>query len=125
MSETLGGVITSCNRAAQEMFGYTAEEMIGASIALLMPEGSSEMDEVLGEIRAGRRVDHYQTKRVKKDGSAIPISLTVSPIYDEDGAIIGASWIARDISELTRTDALVREASEYARSLIEASLDRW
>ena len=123
MSETLGGVITSCNRAAQEMFGYTAEEMIGASIALLMPEGSSEMDEVLGEIRAGRRVDHYQTKRVKKDGSAIPISLTVSPIYDEDGAIIGASWIARDISELTRTDALVREASEYARSLIEASLD--
>ena len=123
MSETLDGVITSCNRAAQEMFGYTAEEMIGTSIALLMPEGSSEMDEILGEIRAGRRVDHYQTKRVKKDGSAIPISLTVSPIYDEDGVTIGASWIARDISELTRTDALVREASEYARSLIEASLD--
>jgi PAS domain S-box-containing protein len=123
MSKTLDGVITSCNRAAQEMFGYTAEEMIGTSIALLMPEGSSEMDEILGEIRAGRRVDHYLTKRVKKDGSPIPISLTVSPIYDEDAAIIGASWIARDISELMRTDALVREASEYARSLIEASLD--
>ena len=105
------------------MYGYTAEEILGKSIALLTPQGSGEMDEILGQIRAGQPVDHYQTERLRKDGSAIPISLTVSPIYDQDGEIIGASSIARDITQLTRADALLREASEYARSLIEASLD--
>ena len=123
VSKTLDGVITSWNQAAEEMYGYTAEEMIGESIALLTPQGSGEMDEILGEIRAGQRVDHYQTARLRKDGSVIPISLTVSPIYDQDGEIIGASSIARDITQLTRADALLREASEYARRLIEASLD--
>jgi PAS domain S-box-containing protein len=123
VSKTLDGVITSWNRAAEELYGYTAEEIIGKSIALLTPVGSGEMDEILGEIRAGHRVDHYQTKRLKKDGSVIPISLTVSPIYDQDGAIVGASSIARDITELLRAQALFRESSDYARSLIEASLD--
>ena len=123
ISSTLDGVITSWNPAAEETYGYTAEEMIGKSIALLTPHGSREMDEVLGEIRAGQRLDHYQTTRLRKDGSAIPISLRVSPIYDRDGAIIGASSIARGITELTPADALFRESSEYARSLIEASLD--
>ncbi len=123
VSKTLDGVITSWNRAADELYGYTAEEIVGKSIALLIPEGSGEMDEFLGEIRGGRRVDHYQTERLRKDGSVVPVSLTVSPIYDHDGAIIGASSIARDITEPRRTDALVRDASEYARSLIEASLD--
>ena len=123
VSNTLDGVITSWNHAAEEMYGYTAEEIIGKSIGLLTPHGSGEMDELLGEIRAGQRVDHYQTTRLKKDGRAIPISLRISPIYDQHGAIIGASSIARDITELTRADALLRESSEYARSLIEASLD--
>ena len=108
VSNALDGVITSWNHAAEEMYGYTAEEIIGKSIGLLTPHGSGEMDELLGKIRAGQRVDHYQTKRLKKDGRAIPISLRISPIYDQHGAIIGASWIARDITELTRADALVR-----------------
>ncbi len=123
VSKTLDGVITSWNRAAEELYGYTAEEMIGESISLLTSQHSGEMGEILGEIRAGQRVGHYQTARLRKDGSVIPISLTVSPIYDQDGEIIGASSIARDITQLTRADASLREASEYARSLIEASLD--
>jgi PAS domain S-box-containing protein len=80
VSKTLDGVITSWNRAAEEMYGYTAEEIIGESIALLSPQDSGEMDEILGEIGAGERVDHYQTKRLKKDGSAISISLTIADL---------------------------------------------
>ena len=78
VSNTLDGVITSWNQAAEELYG-TAEETIGESISLLTPQGTGEMDEILGKIRAGKRVDHYQTARLRKDGSMIPISLTVSP----------------------------------------------
>src|SRR5438128_10131834 len=81
------------------------------------------MPTILERIRKGERVDHYETVRVKKDGGTISVSLGVSPIHDRDGNIIGASSIARDISERIRAEEQLRTASQYARSLIEASLD--
>ena len=114
ISKDLTGVIQSWNRAAEVMFGYTAEEAVGRSIRIIIPANrQSEEDEVLRRIHAGDVVGHFETLRQRKDGSLIPISLTVSPIYDEGGVIIGASKIARDITEQSR----LREAArEYARN---------
>jgi PAS domain S-box-containing protein len=124
ISKTLNGVITTWNKAAERIYGYAEDEMIGRSISLLMPpDRPDEMIEILDRIRAGERVDHYETTRRRKDGSTIAISLTVSPIHDAAGAVVGASAIARDITERERIQAQLRSASEYARSLIEASLD--
>ncbi|MGD0063790.1 MAG: PAS domain S-box protein [Streptosporangiaceae bacterium] len=124
LSKTLDGVITTWNKAAERIYGYQAEEIIGRSISLLMPpDRRGEMVEILGRIRAGGRVDHYETTRRRKDGSTVPISLTVSPIHDAAGRIVGASSIARDITEWRRVHEQLRSAAEYARSLIEASQD--
>jgi PAS domain S-box-containing protein len=124
ISKTLNGVITTWNKAAERIYGYAEDEMIGRSISLLMPpDRPDEMIEILDRIRAGERVDHYETTRRRKDGATIAISLTVSPIHDAAGAVVGASAIARDITERERVQAQLRSASEYARSLIEASLD--
>ena len=78
VSKTLGGPIASWNGAAERMYGYSAEEIVGMSISLLIPEGSDEMVRILGEIAAGRRVDHYRTTRLRKDGTSVPMSLAVS-----------------------------------------------
>jgi PAS domain S-box-containing protein len=99
ISKTLDGIITSWNPAAERLFGYTAEEMIGGPIAILAaPDRENEMPAILESIRRGEKVDHYETVRRRKDGSLVEISLTVSPIRDETGRIIGASKIARDIT---------------------------
>lgn len=104
-SKDLAGIVTSWNRAAERLFGYTAEEMIGRPIAVLAAPGrENEMPEILERIRRGERVDHYETLRRRKDGSLVEISLTVSPVCDEAGKIIGASKIARDISERRRLE---------------------
>ena len=122
--KTLEGVITSWNRAAESMYWYSAEEIIGKPVSVLLPQDrEAEMDELLAEIRRGRRVDHYETLRRRKDGSLVHVSLSVSPIHDPSGRLIGASSIARDISERKRTDEQLQATSKYARSLIEASLD--
>jgi PAS domain S-box-containing protein len=123
ISKTLEGEITSWNAVAERRYGCSAGEIVGKSITLLIVEGSDEMVEILAKIRKDERVEHHKTRRVRKDGRAVPISLSVSPSYDKSGAIIGASSIARDITELVRTEALLRETSPYARSLLEASLD--
>jgi PAS domain S-box-containing protein len=107
VSKDLNGIVTSWNPAAERMFGYTAEEMIGRSIRTIIPaERQGEEDEVLARIRRGDRVDHFETMRQRKDGTRIPISLTVSPVRNELGNVVGASKIARDISDRKRADML-------------------
>lgn len=111
ISKDLNGVVTSWNRAAQRIFGYTADEMIGKSIATLIPaDRLSEESEVLSRIRRGQSVDHFETIRRHKDGALIPISLTISPIRAPDGTIVGASKIARDITERRRAEAALEAA---------------
>ena len=117
IGETLDGIVTSWNPAAERMYGYSAQEVTGKSIDLLMPHGQiGVMHDILARIRAGQPVERLETTRVRKDGSAITVSLTVSPIHDQHGALIGASTIARDMTG-------ARQAFEAARSMIESSLD--
>jgi len=124
VGKTPDGQITSWNRGAELIYGYTADEIIGKPVSVLThPDRPNEMDEILVKIRAGGRVEHYETVRMRKDGRTIDVSLTVSPIHDAAGNLMGVSSIARDITERKRSDEQLRAASQYARSLIEASLD--
>jgi PAS domain S-box-containing protein len=96
----------SWNRGAEKLFGYTAAEVIGKSIMILIPpDRAYEEPQILERIRRGERLDHYETVRRCKDGHEIDISLSISPIRDKTGKIIGASKIARDISERKRIEA--------------------
>jgi PAS domain S-box-containing protein len=131
VSKDLNGIILSWNIAAERMFGYTAAEAIGQSIRMIIPVVRlSEEDYVLAEIRAGKSIRHYETVRQRKDGTLIPISLTVSPIYDDNGVVVAASKIARDITERARLLATAQEQATIARKLTEigvvvaASLDQ-
>ena len=99
VTKTLNGMVTTWNRGAEMLFGYTASEMLGQSIRRLIPEDrQSEEDKILAAIRSGERVDHYETVRVRKDGTPIDVSITVSPVI-VDGTIIGASKVARNITK--------------------------
>jgi PAS domain S-box-containing protein len=105
IGKDLRGIITSWNRAAERTFGYTAAETIGHPVSMLaVPDRVNEMPGILHRIREGERVDHYETKRRRKDGQTIDVSLTVSPIRDDTGKVIGASKIARDITERKRAE---------------------
>jgi PAS domain S-box-containing protein len=106
IGKTLQGRITSWNGAAERMFGYTEREVIGQSITIIIPqERLFEEDEILRRLRLGLSIEHFETERVAKDGRRIPISLTISPIRARDGRVVGASKIARDISERRRLEA--------------------
>ena len=106
IAKTLDGIITSWNPAAEKMYGYSSEEMIGKSISVITHgDRPDEMSVILGKIRDGQRFEHYETVRVRKDGVALPVSLTVSPIHDADGAVVGASSIAHDITDRKRIEA--------------------
>jgi PAS domain S-box-containing protein len=114
VTKDLNAIITSWNSAAERMFGYTPAEAIGRSIRMLIPqELQDEEDVVLDRIRRGQKIDHYETIRQRKDGSRLHISLTVSPLRDERGTIVGASKVARDITDRVR---LTAEALEHARN---------
>src|SRR6185295_14888193 len=103
VSKTLDGVITSWNGAAQRIFGYTSAEAIGRHISLIIPpDRLEEENEILAGIRAGQPIKHLETIRVAKDGRQVAVSLTVSPIKNPSGQIVGASKVARDISDRRR-----------------------
>lgn len=122
VSKDLNGVITSWNRGAERIFGYTAEEMVGKPITLLIPaERLSEEATILNRIRRAELIDHYETVRRRKDGRVIEVSLTVSPIKDADGKIIGASKIARDITERRRLELQQRSLYELVAAVNSAA----
>lgn len=105
VSKNLNGIILTWNPAAERLFGYSASEIIGKSIlTLIPPERQHEEDMILGKLRAGERIDHFETVRMRKSGERFPISVTISPIRDQNGKVIAASKIARDISERKRLD---------------------
>lgn len=113
VSKTLDGVITSWNRGAERLFGYTPADAIGQHIFLIIPEDRrAEENDVLARLRRGEKVDHFETIRQTKDGRRVPISLTVSPVRDAQGNIIGASKVARDITERTVAQEALRRAHE-------------
>ena len=106
ISKSLDGIIASWNKGAERIFGYLAEEVIGKPISILIPPDRHDEESVILEcLRRGERVEPYETVRRRKDGSAVDISLTVSPVKNIDGKIIGASKIARDITERKRNEA--------------------
>jgi PAS domain S-box-containing protein len=115
VSKDLTGIVTSWNPAAERIFGYTADEMIGTSILRLIPvELHHEEERILGKIRLGQRIDHYETTRVRKSGERVDISLTVSPILNSSGVVIGSSKIARDISRRKHMELRLIEAEKIA-----------
>jgi PAS domain S-box-containing protein len=121
VTKTLDGIITSWNKGAERVFGYTAEEAIGRPITMLIPEDHpDEEPAILARLRRGERIEHYETVRVRKDGTLIDISLTISPIRDAGGRIIGASKIARDITGRRRAEATVREQAEVISQAYDA-----
>jgi two-component system, chemotaxis family, CheB/CheR fusion protein len=116
VSKSLDGIIQSWNTAATRIFGYTAEEAIGQPITLIIPSDlQGEERAIITRLRAGKRVEHFDTMRITKDGRRIPVSLTISPIHDLSGRVIGASKIARDISERRRAEAALRHTEEALR----------
>jgi PAS domain S-box-containing protein len=122
LSKDLNGVIMTWNRGAQLLFGYTAEEAVGRSVTILIPtDRHDEEPMILERIRLGQSVDHYETIRQRKDGSLVNISLTVSPIRNEKGEVVGASKIARDIMESKRAqeqqELLLREMDHRVKNL--------
>ncbi len=122
ISKNLEGIVTLWNPGAQRIFGYTKEEVIGKHISLIIPERlKAEEPLILEKISQGEHVEHYETKRKRKDGVEIDISLTVSPIYDVNGKIIGASKTARDITEKKQAE-LALKASYIERNLILESI---
>ncbi len=123
VSKNLDGTVTSWNRGAERIFGYTAEEAIGQPITIVIPKDRQDEERtILSRIRRGERIDHFETIRQRKHGSLIAVSLTVSPVKNAEGKIIGASKIARDITEQKRSleqiSTLAREAEHRSKNLL-------
>jgi PAS domain S-box-containing protein len=131
ISKSLEGVIQSWNAAAERIFGYAADEAVGKHISLVIPpERIGEEDDIIASLKAGRRIDHFETERVRKDGQIIQVSLTISPIKDDTGKVIGASKIVRDVTKQRQIEARERRERERAEAeretfvrVIESSTD--
>jgi PAS domain S-box-containing protein len=124
IGKTIAGIVTSWNPGAEVIYGYLAEEMIGKSISIVIPDDrQGEFDAILEKIRQGEGITHHETKRLRKDGRSVFVSLSVSPVKDKEGRLVGVSTIARDVTEGKLAEEKLHRASLYSRSLIEASLD--
>jgi PAS domain S-box-containing protein len=122
ISKDLNGIITTWNSAAEKMFGYLKEEIVGKPVALIVPPNRhAEESTILARVLRGESVYHFETARIRKDGTAIDVAVTISPIRDDDGKIIGASKIARDISELKRA---IRDIRDLNAELEQRVVDR-
>ena len=119
VSKDLNGIITSWNNGAQRLFGYEEAEVVGKPITILIPdERQHEETLILGRVRRGERIEHFETVRLHKDGHSIDISLVISPIKDQTGKVVGASKIARDITERKKADEQLRRALEFDETVM-------
>jgi PAS domain S-box-containing protein len=122
ISKNLDGIITSWNKSAERIFGYAPEEAIGQHITLVIPaERRGEESDILARIRQGERIDHFHTVRRRKDGSLFDVSLTISPVRDSSGRVIGASKVARDITAQKQAEQALRESEQRFRVITDAS----
>ena len=122
ISKNLDGIITSWNVSAERIFGYTPQEAIGEHVTLIIPpERHAEESDILDRLRRGERIDHFHTVRRRKDGSLLDVSVTISPVRDSSGRVIGASKVARDISAQKQADRALRESEQRFRVITDAS----
>lgn len=125
ISKGLDGVITSWNSSAEKMFGYTAAEAVGQHITMIIPPDRREEETgIIERLRQGKRIDHFETIRMRKDGTLLDISLAISPVRDGTGRVVGASKVARDITERKRIDRALRDSEEQLRLLAEGLEDQ-
>lgn len=124
VGKTLEGIVTDWNRGAEEIFGYKAEEILGKSVKVLLPEDrEGETEQILGLIRQGERVDHFETRRKRKDGTVIDVSVTVSPVWDATGRLVGASKVARDITDAKLAQIALAEREAHLQSVLDTVPD--
>ena len=122
VSKTLDGIITSWNKSAERIFGFTAEEAIGQHITLIIPsDRHAEESDIIDRLRRGERIDHFHTLRRRKDGTLLDVSLTISPVRDSSGRVVGASKVARDITEQKRVEHELLESEQRFRVITDAS----
>jgi PAS domain S-box-containing protein len=122
ISKNLDGIIKSWNRSAERLFGYTAQEAVGKHITLIIPpDRRTEEEKILSRLRRGEHVDHFETVRMRKDGTTFDVSLTISPVKDSAGRVIGASKVSRDITHLKRIEQALRDSEERFRSIVDTT----